>query len=462
MKQYDVVTLGAGAAGLTAITTLNSAGYKCAIVEEDKPGGECTYYGCVPTKTILSITEALGRIKAYKDLFSPQDQKIIETLYPQYHKITHYKQAVIDRFSQKGSWKPFSDAGIDVYTKRGVFVSDHEIAVGGETIFSKYSIVATGGKVSTPTIPGLKDAGYLTHVEALELVERPRSMAILGGGAIGVEFAQFFIRMGVPTTVIQRSPHILSKEDPEMADLVEQHLAQEGVSFMKGATIKEVRSVYGDKKSTHIIQGDKEREILVDKVLVAMGMVARTEGLGLERIGINVGEKGTVLVNDFCETNIPHIYACGDVTGRFFFTHYAEYQANIIAYNIQNPDKRISLDERVIPWATFSDPPLARVGLTESEAREKYGENLVVARLDFSDVERARMMRAERGRVKILVDKSTQTIVGATVVGSWADAIIHECILAMQFNLDITDVFNTIHIYPTLSEAIKWTLGKIL
>lgn len=463
MKHYDCITVGAGVGGLTATTSLNGAGLKCAIVEEDKPGGERTYYGCVPTKTILSITEALARIKEYKDLFSPKDQQILDNLIPDYRKVTEYKRSVVDRFSQKESWQQFIDAGIDVYKGHGRFVSDHEIAVGEEILSSKYIILATGGKPVPAPIPGLVEAGYLTHVEALELTEPPRSIAIIGAGAIGIEFAQFFIRMGIETTVIQRSDHILSNEDPEMADLVEDYLRSEGVNFFKETTIRQIRSVYSDKKAFRLVnKTGEEIEILSEAILCATGMKACTDDLGLEKLGIEFGPKGTIVVDDFMQTKVGHIYACGDVTGKFFFTHYAEHQANIIAHNIQNPAAKLASHDRVVPWATFTDPPIARVGLIESAARERYGENLLVARLDFSQVERARMMRAEKGRVKILVNKEDNTIVGATVVGAWADAIIHECVLAMQFELDVTDIFKTMHIYPTLSEAIKLTLGKIL
>ena len=462
MKQYDVITLGAGAAALTAITSLNGTGLKCAIVEEDKPGGECTYYGCVPTKTILSITEALGRIKEYKDLFSTEDQKIIHNLYPDYRKITQYKRTVVDRFSKKGSWEPFISSGIDVYNKHATFISAHELKIDDEVIWGKYIIIATGAHPRIPEIPGLRQTDYLTHVEALELMEKPKSIAIVGAGAIGMEFAQFFADMGVKTTVIQRSDHILSKEDPEMADVVEEHMKSLGVTFIKNATVQSVRSVYSNKKSLHVVFGSHEQEVLVEHLLVSIGMLPRTEGIGLEKAGVKLDAFANVDIDDTMKTSVDHIYSCGDVTGKYLFTHFAEYQANIIAYNIQNPDNPLHISERVIPWATYTDPPLARVGLIERDARKRYGDDLLVARLDFSDVERARMMRAEKGRIKILVKKSDGLMVGATIVGPWADGIIHECVLAMQMNIHIQDVFNMIHIYPTLSEGIKWTLGKVL
>jgi pyruvate/2-oxoglutarate dehydrogenase complex dihydrolipoamide dehydrogenase (E3) component len=438
---YDLVVIGGGSAGLVAASAGAQLNAKVALVEkESRLGGDCLHYGCVPSKSLIHAGRVAHDVKnaaLYGIEATIHDIHIREAL--------GHVHRVIDTIQEHDSTERFESLGVDVIYGDGQFVDLQTFTVNGRQLKARTFLVATGGRPSLPPIPGLKEAGYLTNLTVFDITTHPASLAVIGGGPIGCELGQAFARLGSQVTIIASRDHILPKEEAETAWVVQAQLEAEGIQILTETRAEAVTVEDGQK----VIVTNRGDRLAVDEILVATGRVPNVEGLNLQAAGVEVGKNG-LLVNRKLQTSNPKIYAAGDVIGGYLFTHVAGYEAAVALQNaLFLPTK--NTDYRVIPWATFTEPELARVGLTEEQARKRYGDDLMVLRHGFDHVDRALAEGAGIGLAKFITRKNGE-ILGAHIVGPAAGELIHEVVLAMSYNLKVGALKSIIHVYPTLAE----------
>lgn len=444
---YDIVVIGGGAGGLVAATGAAALGAKTALIEKNKLGGDCTWYGCIPSKSLLKSAQVFSLTKRLKEFgISSGAQNTYDS-----SLVMPHVRGVIKKISAHHPAEVFEKRGIKVFFGSPRFLDRNTIEFEGNKISAKRFIIASGSHPMVPPIEGLKDIGYLTNENVFDLAVLPKSLAVLGGGPIGMELSLAFARLGVDVSIIEMFDRLLVREDKEIADVLIDEFKAEGIKIYTGK--KAVRfSKDGGLVSITLEDKDKKQSVVKDeKVLVAVGRAANVEGLDLEKAGVKYSNKG-VEVDATLRTSAKNIYACGDVAGPYQFSHMAEYQAIIAVGNALFPFKR-KVDYSVIPWCTFTDPEVARVGLTEEEARVKF-QNIKVYRSLYSGNDRAVTDIEEKGLAKVITDKKG-CILGAHIVGANAGEIIHEYVLAKSSKLKIGNISSAIHIYPTLAQVVK-------
>ena len=444
---YDLIVIGGGAAGLVAATGGAALGAKTALVEKNKLGGDCTWYGCVPSKTLLKSAQVFSILKRLKEFGISADST---TKYDPLLVMAHVRD-VIKKVSTHHPAEVFEKRGIKVLFGSPKFINQNTIELNGAQISTKRFIIASGSHPLVPSIDGLKDISYLTNENVFDLEVLPKSLAVLGGGPIGMELSLAFARLGVEVSIIEMFDRLLVREDKETTQVLVDEFKAEGIKIYTGK--KAVRFLK-ERELVSIALEDKDKQqsvVKAEKVLVAVGRAANLQGLDLEKAGIKYSNKG-VEVDRTLKTSAKNIYACGDVVGPYQFSHMAEYQAVIATGNALFPFKR-KVDYSVVPWSTFTDPELSRVGLTEEEARAKY-KDIKVYRSLYSGNDRAVTDMEEKGLVKVIIDKKGY-ILGAHIVGVNAGEIIHEYVLAKSSKLKIGNLSSAIHIYPTLAQVVK-------
>lgn len=447
-KKYDLVVIGGGAAGLVVASGAAQFGAKVALIEKERAlGGDCLYFGCVPTKSLVHVARILSLIRRSEE-FGLGEMAVSETAF---EGAMARMRRTVEKIGEHDDPKRFQQMGIDVHFGQGKFIDPHTFEVDGRKIHGRRFVLATGSRPAVLPIPGLEETGYLTHVTALQLTRRPESVAILGAGPTGIEFAQVFQRLGVSVTVIEKEARILPREDDEVAALAEKILRGEGVQFFTGAEIETVARE-GSRKVVQLRTGKGAVNVGCAEILAAVGRAPNVEGLNLEAAGVSYDKKG-VQVDPTLRTTARNIWACGDLAGPYQFTHMAEYQAGIVVSNALFPFVRRKVDYGVVPSVTFSDPEVARVGLTEAEA-EKAGKKIHVYRFPFKRVDRAVIDGEEEGFIKLITDDRLR-IVGAHLIGPHAGDLLHEYVVAMKAGLKITALSTTVHVYPTLSQGVK-------
>ncbi|HEU5230144.1 MAG TPA: dihydrolipoyl dehydrogenase [Ktedonobacteraceae bacterium] len=454
-KHYDLLVIGAGAAGSTAATSAASNGVHVALIERDKIGGTCLNYGCDPTKTLLHIATMLHQAR-HADRYGLR----IPSVSTDWKAVGEYTREVIERIRGGTSDEASAELrkkGIEVIKGEASFVSPHEVSVLGKTIAAERIIVASGSQTLAPPIEGLKQAGFITNVEAVALPELPRRLAIVGGGAIGIEFAQMYHRFGVNVTVLERSSYPLGTEDRELATQLCDLLEQEGIHIETEAELRQVQRVSAGKKLIYRCKDGPQQELIADEILLALGRRPTLEKLNLAAIGVKTEKKG-IVVDQYLRTSVPHIWAAGDVAGGLQFTHVAYQQGKVAAQNAFATDPQ-PFDDSVIPWVTYTDPPLAHVGQTEEQLREQ-GIAYKAACMKFSEVERAITNGQTEGLVKLLVDPQG-AILGGHILGARADDLLTPIIVAMHAKLSVKQLASTIIPYPTLSEAVRWAADRV-
>lgn len=436
---YDVVIIGGGSGGLVVASAAAQLKAKVALVEKDRLGGDCLWYGCVPSKSLIHASRIAYEVKQSKRFGVHTNPPEIN-----FAQAIGHVQKAIATIQPHDSPERFRGLGVEVIFGAGKFIDRHTFEVNGRRLKARAFVISTGSRPAIPPIPGLKEAGYLTNEQVFSLSECPQSLAVIGAGPIGCELGQAFQRLGAEVTIISSHNQIMPKEEPEAAEAVEKQFVSEGISLVKNARVDKVAVIDGQK---YLWAGDKE--IVVDEILASAGRIPNIDSLNLEAAGVAYNKKG-IKVNEKLQTTNPRIYSCGDVIGGYQFTHVAGYEASIVIQNaLFFPAKKA--DYRVIPWATFTDPELARVGLTEKQARERYGNNIVILKQDFAGVDRAQAEAATLGFAKIITTSKGE-ILGAHLVGSSAGELIHEIVLAMSHHLKVS-ALTGIHVYPTLSEV---------
>ncbi|MCL1473917.1 dihydrolipoyl dehydrogenase family protein [Argonema antarcticum] len=438
--EYDIVIIGGGSAGLVVASAAAQLKAKVALVERDRLGGDCLWYGCVPSKSLIHASRIAYEVKnaARFGVYS-QNPEI------DFAKAMGHVRSAIAAIEPHDSPERFQSLGVEVIFGSGQFTDKQTFEVNGRRLKARAFVISTGSRPAIPPIPGLQEAGYISNEQVFQLNKRPDSLAVIGGGPIGCELGQAFSRLGTEITIIASSDYLLPKEDPEAAKVVQSQFESEGIRVITKTRVERVEIADGKKQ----LWAGKQK-IAVNEILIATGRKPNIESLNLEAAGVEIDKQG-VKINAKLQTTNPRIYACGDVIGGYQFTHVAGYEASVVLKNaLFFPLSKTNY--RVIPWATFTDPELARVGLTEQQARQEYGDNIYVLRCDFADVDRAQAEAATSGFAKIIT-RSNGEILGATLVGPSAGELIHEVVLAMSNKLKVSALSGIIHIYPTLAEV---------
>lgn len=448
MKGFDLTVIGGGAGGLNVASGAVQLGARVALIEKNKLGGDCLYFGCVPTKALIQSAKVASLIKKSKE-YGLDDAGVSFD----FGNVMKHMREVISKIGVNDDPKRFEDMGIKLFFGDGRFIDRHTFEIGDHTITSKKFVIATGSRAVAIPIKGIENIKYLTSESVLELDYLPKSIIILGAGPIGLEFAQVFARFGVKVTIIEKMGQVLPREDKEISDTLESILTEEGIEIHTCLSVDHVRQEGDLKVVVAECHGQKET-FKAHEFMLAIGRAPNLEGLDLEAAGVRV-EHRSVVVNSSMRTTAGNIWACGDATGPYLFTHTAEYQAGLVVANALIPFMKRKVDYRVVPWVTFTDPELGRVGLTEDEARQKY-KNVRVYRFDVKDLDRAVIEGEAKGIIKIVCTKKGK-ILGAHVLAPQGGELLHEFALAMRNNLGVGSITGTIHVYPTLSQAVRRT-----
>jgi dihydrolipoamide dehydrogenase len=454
---YNMVVIGAGSAGLVSAYIAAATKAKVALVEKHRMGGDCLNTGCVPSKALIRSAKLLSHIARSKELGIAEASARFD-----FADVMQRVQRVVTAIEPHDSVERYSGLGVEVIEGTAKISSpwtvEVQTAAGAQTLSTKNIVIAAGARPFVPPIPGLAEVGYLTSDTVWNLRELPRRLVVLGGGPIGCELTQTFARLGAQVTQVEMLPRIMIREDPEVSELVRRKFESEGIRVLTGHKAKQFVVESGEKVLVAEHAGADVR-IAFDAVLVAVGRIANTTGYGLEELGIGTTKARTVETDDFLQTIYPNIFAAGDVAGPYQFTHTASHQAWYVAVNaLFGSFRRFKADYRVIPWATFTEPEVARVGLNETEAKEK-GIACTVTVYGIDDLDRAIADEEAHGFVKVLTAPGTDRILGVTLVGEHAGDLIAEYVLAMKHGLGLNKILGTIHIYPTLAEANKYAAG---
>jgi pyruvate/2-oxoglutarate dehydrogenase complex dihydrolipoamide dehydrogenase (E3) component/uncharacterized membrane protein YdjX (TVP38/TMEM64 family) len=459
----NLVVIGAGAGGLVSAYIAAAVKAKVTLIEGHKMGGDCLNFGCVPSKALIRSAKMARQLKKAHELGVADVAGRVD-----FAAVMKRVHGVIRDIEPHDSIERYTGLGVEVLQGHARITSPWTVEVkradgSTQTLTTKNIVIAAGASPFVPPIPGLKEAGFLTSDTVWGLTELPKRLVVLGGGPIGSELAQSFARLGSAVTQVEMAPRIMVREDPEVSELVAASLRADGVNVLTGHEAVRVEVVDGEKRliaKTSAQAGGAEVVIPFDELLCAVGRSPRVTGYGLEELGIALTPRKTIETNAYLQTLYPNIYAVGDVAGPFQFTHTAAHQAWYAAVNaLFGRLRKFKADYRVIPWATFTDPEVARVGLSETEAKEQ-GVAYEVTRYGIEDLDRAIADGTAHGFVKVLTVPGKDRILGVTIVGEHAGDLLAEYVLAMKHGLGLNKILGTIHIYPTMAEANKYAAGQ--
>lgn len=443
---YHIIVIGAGSGGLVVASGAASLGARVALIEAEKMGGDCLNAGCVPSKTFLKSAHIAKAIRDASMYGLTADLKKVDIA-----AIMGRVNKVISEIEPHDSRERYEGLGVDVILGFGEIQDRHTVKIGRETITGKYLVIATGSEPAIPPIPGLNDVHYQTNRTIFHIKKLPGHLIVLGSGPIGIELGQGFRHLGSQVTIINRSPGLFKKDDPEVGPLMEKQLKDDGIELLLGIAYRGVRQDT-DGISVEIEQEGKGRVITGDQLLVAAGRLPATKNLGLDKVGVGVDEKGYIVTNKKLKTSVKNIYACGDVTGHYQFTHMAGYQAGIIIRNVIFK-LGAKVDYSAVPWTTYTKPEVAHVGYTEPMAR-KAGTYKSSLKVDLCAIDRAKAEDDRVGFLKLNLGKK-QRIIGATLVGEKAGEMIPAITIAIKQKLTAGIFMNMIFSYPTESEILK-------
>jgi len=443
MKNTDIVVIGSGAGGLTAAYTAKGFGKSVIIIDKNKPGGECTWSGCIPSKALINQANDIFTAKKYAEF--TVDTKDVMT------KVRN----VIEGVYEDESIELLRKDGFDFIEGRAEFIDSKTIKVGAETVSAKKIIICTGSSPMVPPISGLDKVDFLTNESIFELESLPESMIVLGGGAIGIELSQAMTRLGVKIDVVEMADEILPREDRELTTLLRDNLEKEGLSIHTSSKAVSVKQENGKVELEIEVNGGLQ-VVKADQILLALGRVPNTGGLNLEAAEIKFDRKG-IKINEYLETSVKNIYAIGDVAGPYLFSHMANAQGIQAIQNAVLPvNRKMKYDH--VAWCTFTSPELATAGLTEADARKKYGDSIRVYRHDYDHLDRAKTKANSIGCVKLICDKKGK-VLGCSILGERAGELISEVQVVKTTGMNYAKLGGVIHPYPTYSE-IHNKIGK--
>ena len=457
---FDLVIIGGGAAAFAAATKANDLGKTALMINSGLPiGGTCVNVGCMPSKNLLTLGDELyyGQHPRFKALHNG-------------HKPTFdFVAAIAEKDEIVASARQSnyinvveSLEGVTYVEGRAKFVSPNQVEVNGDVIEGRRFIIATGSSTKPLPVPGLDDAGWLNNVTVIQLQELPDSMVVIGGGPLGLEFAQMFAHFGTGVTVLEAMDQILPYHEPEIAAELHRALEEEGIQFRTGVTVEAVRQEGGQKVVTiRGVEGARRRrafntepeELRASELLLAAGIEANTADMGLEKAGVAVGANGFVQVNEHYQTANPNIFAAGECIGKMPLETVAAKEGSLAAENALSSSQR-SLTYDHVPHAVFTNPQVASVGLTEEEEMRRF--NACACRTIYMDsVPKADVIKETRGVFKMVIHPENSRILGVHIVSAYAADLIHEATLAVKFGLTVDDIIDTVHVFPTLSEGVK-------
>jgi len=451
MDKYDAILIGTGQATGTVVSGLVKLGQRVAVIERDRVGGTCVNWGCTPTKTIVASARAAHMVRRAGDFgidvsgFTVNFARVME------------RQNDIRNGNSDGLRKYLEDA-TDFYEGSASFISDTEVQVGEHTLSAERIYIHTGARARTPEITGMVDLPYLDNKGILALEELPEHLIVVGGSYIGLEFSQAFRRFGSKITVLERAPRVMPREDEDIAAEARSILADEGIDILCDTRVTSAQPGPNGGVTVKFQHDGSEQSVSGSHVLVATGRVANTDGLNLSAAGVETDERGYIRVNDQLQTNVPHIYAIGDVNGRGAFTHTSVHDGQVVLKNLNGEDWKAS--DRIMIYSMFIDPPLARVGMNEEQAR-KSGRNVLTAKMPMSRISRAREKDETRGLVKFLVDAESKEILGGAILGVGGDEIINGIAAWMSTGLPYTDFQRTVLVHPTVAELMPWVFDGL-
>jgi len=454
-RRFDrnLIVIGAGSAGLVAAYIGAAVKARVTLIEKRRMGGDCLYTGCVPSKALIRSAKLLSHIRRANEFGIRRADADFE-----FADVMERVQRVVRSIEPHDSVERYTRLGVECISGEATITSPYSVSINGQTLTTRAIVIAAGASPAVPFIPGLEEVGYFTSETLWDLRTLPHRLVVLGGGPVGSELVQCFARFGSKVTQVEMLPRLLIREDPEISELIRQRFAREGVDVRVNHRAKHILVDNGGRILVCEHEG-KEVRIVFDEILVAVGRVANTAGYGLEGLGISVTKSKTIETNEYLQTLYPNIYACGDVAGPFQFTHTASHQAWYATVNaLFGQARKFKVDYSVIPWATFTDPEVARVGLNEQEAKEK-GVPCEVTTYGFDESDRAIADGEAHGFVKVLTVPGKDKILGVTIVGEHAGDLIAEYIAAMRHGIGLNKILGTIHIYPTLAEANKSAAG---
>lgn len=454
---YNLVVIGAGSGGLVSAYIAAATQARVALVEQARMGGDCLNHGCVPSKSLLRAAHLMAAIRD-AGRFGLQDAQAAVD----FPAVMARVAATVEAIAPHDSIERYTALGVDCVQGTARLLTPWTVEVQGadgpRVLSAAQIVIATGARPTVPALPGLDALGYLTSDTVWSLQALPRRLVVLGGGPVGCELAQAFARLGAEVVVVQAAERLLPREDPEVSALLRKRFAREGIAVLTACTALACEEHAGEKTLLLDFEG-REQRLPFDELLVAVGRTPNTEGLGLEALGIALTPAQTVASDEFLATNVPNIFVCGDVAGPFQLTHAASHQAWYAAVNaLFGSLRRFRADYRAVPWCTFTDPQVARVGLSETEALAA-GIAVEVTRYELADLDRAIAEGETTGFVKVLTPPGSDRILGVTLVGAEAGELIAEFTLAMTHGLGLNKILGTVHLYPSRAEASKYAAG---
>lgn len=448
--ENNLVVLGAGSAGLIASLIGATARAKVVLIEENRMGGDCLNTGCVPSKTLIASARVAHSVRHAQDFGIRSSEVKVD-----FEQVMRRIRSAIQTIEPNDSVERYTRLGVKCIRGRAHLVDPHRVHVNGEEISSRSIVLATGAEPQIPPVPGLRESNPLTSENLWDIEELPRKLVVIGGGPIGCELAQALARLGSKVSVVEQVDRLLPMEDRDVSEVVASTFRSEGIRVLAG-----YKAISCSRNKLSVENGSNQEELEFDRILVATGRSPRGDNMGLEDVGVEKEKNGTILVNDYLQSRVRSIYACGDVVGPYQFTHMASHQAWYATMNaLLRPFWRFKLDSTVIPWAVFTDPEIARVGMCEQQLQEQNIPYEVTVR-DFNDVDRAIADGSTAGFVKLITKPKSDSLLGASIVGLNAGELISSCITAMTHGYGMNKVLSTLHVYPTRSEAIRLASGE--
>lgn len=446
--RYNLVVLGGGTAGLVSAMSAAGLGARVALVEKGLLGGDCLNVGCVPSKALIRAARAAAAVRdAAQFGVLPSSSASVD-----FAVVMERMRRLRSEISLHDSAKRFADAGVDVFLGAGKFAGPDVLEVGETRLEFKKGVIATGARAARLAVDGADQVDVLTNETLFSLTMLPKRLIVVGGGPIGCEMAQCFARFGAQVTMIETSSRLLPRDDADAAELVRRELVQDGVRFEFDSEVVRLQKI-GDEKAVMIRRDGRELQLVGDEILVAAGRAANVQGIGLEAAGVRYDLKHGVEVNDQLQTSNRNIYAAGDIASRFRFTHAADFMARIAIRNALFPG-RSKASRLIIPWATYTAPEVAHVGISPLEVAEA-ADRVVVMTIQLGEVDRAVLDGQTNGFVRVYLRPGSDRILGATVVAEHAGDLISEFTLAMKHGIGLKRIANTIHPYPTVAESIR-------